>query len=182
MAETETTRVMTDLVSVMKAWPRDAQLQCTISGTVLLLMDTWLQSGAPNMQQNFKQFLSDGGMDALVAAMDQHKDDIQLQKNACCIICDMGNDMLSLPSSKSRAAAKAVLSALERHIKDTFLATQGLTALVLLCPVLNQNQKAAKECIRVMVTCMRVHVCAGTKGKFYVGVSVQDFAHTWRRL
>jgi hypothetical protein len=155
LIKTDTTKLMSALISVIKSRPQHAGVRIQVFSAILSLMNEDPPKRSPTLQKNRNLFLKEGADIAMYATMKQHKDDIKFHSLACCLISSLADDMLSLPVMRTQAAARAALLSMEAHAEDASLNTEVLSALVSLCS--EMNLEIVKQTIRATVTCLRTH-------------------------
>ncbi len=140
-------KFMPALLRAMKFHPNDVHLQTGLITAVVKLSECSIPDR--NM------FIAEGGMDAIITAMNKHKENGSLQVISCCMIQLSGRDLLALPHKMTRSLARCVLTALNTHMGNSELASLGLEIISYLSSEL--TEALADESIRVIVGCMRKH-------------------------
>ncbi len=140
-------RILTAIIRAMSAHPQqtDLQIKLMASGLKLRLGESPTRD----------MFIRQGGVQAVMAAMDRNKDCTVLQRHGCHMIATTGEDILALPQKTTRAAAKSVLAAMDAHVHEPALVHMGIQIIMVLHTELNHS--IAETSLRTIVKSIRAY-------------------------
>jgi hypothetical protein len=145
----ETPKIVPALLDAMKAHQDKAGLL----GELMSVLSTFCrQLGSGGCEV----FIKEGGAEAVIAAMTRFSESSNLQLSACLLWNGIDKHILDLPPGTRRAAAYAILSALETHMHTTGILQMGFHVLSFWfgdC----EDGELVNRCIRAAVESMRLH-------------------------
>jgi hypothetical protein len=149
------------IVNAMKAHPGNLRLQALACATLVALCALNPSIGDFQMRQfhveNRRGAIEAGGCAAVVAVMENYKENLIVVRTACMALPCMLDGCWSAGKQTERAAAKAVIAVLRIHLDNAtdVLVLPAMSVLIILKSVIVGDM--AKETVSVVLDVMRRH-------------------------